>query len=93
MYDLLGVMSTFLALGMPLPAVIQAVTAAPARAVGEAGTLGTLAVGAAGDAAVLTMEEGDFTFGAAAGNEGRATRRLAPVLTVRAGQRWRPRAS
>jgi dihydroorotase len=93
MYDLPGVMSTFLALGMTLPAVIQAVTAAPARAVGQAGALGTLAAGAAGDAAVLAVEEGEFTYADAAGNEVRATRRLAPVLTVRAGRRWRPRAS
>ena len=68
-YDLPGVMSTFLALGMTLPAVIQAVTAAPARAVGQAGTLGTLAAGAAGDAAVLAVEEGEFAYADAAGNE------------------------
>jgi dihydroorotase len=67
--------------------VIEAVTAALARAVGQAGALGTLAAGAAGDAAVLMVEDGDFTFGDAAGNEVRSSRRLAPVFTVHAGQR------
>ena len=83
MYDLLGVMSTFLALGMPLAEVIRGVTDAPARAIGQAGRLGVLAPGASGDAAVLDLEEGDFTFGDAAGHEIKAARRLVPVLTVR----------
>ncbi|MBI1959231.1 MAG: amidohydrolase/deacetylase family metallohydrolase [Candidatus Rokubacteria bacterium] len=91
MYDLLGVMSTFLALGMPLAEVIRGVTDAPARAIGQAGRLGVLAPGASGDAAVLDLEDGDFTFGDAAGHEIKAARRLVPVLTVRAGRRWRPR--
>jgi dihydroorotase len=91
MYDLLDVMSTFLALGMPLVEVIRAVTEAPARVIGQAGVLGVLAPGAAGDAAVLDLEDGDFAFADAAGNEVKASQRLAPVLTVRAGRRWRPR--
>lgn len=92
MYDLLGVMSTFLALGLPLGNVIRAVTDAPARVVGRGGVLGVLAPGGEGDAAVLRLEEGDFTFGDAAGHELPARHRFAPVLTVRAGRRWRPRA-
>jgi dihydroorotase len=90
MYDLLGVMSTFLALGLPLAEVIRAVTEAPARAIGQGGKVGTLAPGAAGDAAVLDLEAGEFTFGDAAGHDVPATRRFVPVLTVRAGRRWPP---
>lgn len=90
-YDLPGVMSTFLALGMSVPEVIRAVSDAPARALGQAGALGALVPGAAGDAAVLELEDGEFTFGDAAGHEIRTTRRFVPVLTVRAGRRWRPR--
>ncbi len=89
MYDLLGVMSTFLGLGMPLSEVIRAVTDAPARAIGQGGVLGVLAPGAAGDAAVLALERGDFTFGDAAGHDFHASRRFVPVLTVRDGRRWR----
>ena len=44
-----------------------------------------------GDAAVLQLEEGDYTFGDAAGHDVTGNRQFAPVLTVRAGPRWRPR--
>ncbi|HET8577800.1 MAG TPA: amidohydrolase/deacetylase family metallohydrolase [Methylomirabilota bacterium] len=88
MYDLLGVMSSFLALGMPIDEVIRAVTDAPAGAIGQQDELGTLAPGAAGDAAVLDIEEGDFSFADSAGHEIRARLRFVPVLTVRAGARW-----
>ena len=86
-------MSTFLALGMPLPEVIRAVTDASARAIGRQGDLGALAPGAPGDAAVLEVEEGEFSFGDAAGHELPGHQRFAPVLTVRAGRRWRPRSA
>jgi predicted amidohydrolase len=49
-----------------------------------------LAPGAAGDAAVLQLEEGDFMYSDHAGRELRTTTRIAPVLTIRAGRRWRP---
>jgi dihydroorotase len=88
-YDLLGVMSTFLALEMPLPAVISSVTDKAAAAIGKSGELGTLQVGSAGDAAVLEVQEGAFTFVDAAGNQVPAGQRLAAVLTVKDGQRWR----
>ncbi len=89
-YDLLGVMSTFLALEMPLEAVIASVTHKAASAIGKAETLGSLRVGSAGDAAVLTLQEGEYTFVDAAGNQVRAGQRLVPLFTVKAGQRWRP---
>jgi dihydroorotase len=88
-YDLLGVMSTFLALEMPLPGVIASVTANAAAAIGQENELGTLRVGSAGDAAVLDLQEGDFTFVDAAGNQVQAGQKLASVLTVKDGQRWR----
>lgn len=90
-YDLLGVMSSFLALGMPLPEIVRAVTDAPAQAIGRGGELGSLAPGAEGDAAVLQLEDGDYTFGDAAGHEIQGHQQFAPVLTVRAGHRWHPR--
>lgn len=90
-YDLLGVMSTFLALGMPVEEIVRAVTSAPAKAIGQENRLGSLAPGAEGDAAVLELEEGDFTFGDAAGHTISARRRFIPVLTVKGGYRWRRR--
>lgn len=91
MYNLLEVMSMFLALGMPLRELIRAVTEAPARAVGREGILGTLTPGAEGDAAVLEIEEGEFSFPDAAGHQLPGRQRFASVLTVHAGRRWRRR--
>jgi dihydroorotase len=88
-YDLLGVMSTFLALEMPLPAVISSVTDKAAAAIRKSGELGTLRVGSAGDAAVLELQEGAFTFVDAAGNQVPAGQRLSGLLTVKDGRRWR----
>jgi dihydroorotase len=88
-YDLLGVMSTFLALEMPLAAVVSTVTDKAAAAIGQSGTLGTLRVGSAGDAAVLELQEGDFTFVDAAGHHIQAGQRLSALLTIKDGQRWR----
>ena len=55
-WDLLRTMTKFLALGMPLRQVIACVTIAPAVALRRA-DLGTLAVGAAGDASVIALED------------------------------------
>lgn len=88
-YDLLGVMSTFLALEMPLPAVIRSVTDQAAAAIGQRGTLGTLRVGSVGDAAVLEQQQGDVTFVDAVGNQVQAGQRLAALLTIKDGKRWR----
>ena len=86
---LLGVMSTFLALEMPLAAVISRVTNKAATAIGKSPELGTLRVGSVGDAAVLDLQQGEFTFVDAVGNQVQSGQRLAPVLTVKHGRRWR----
>jgi len=53
-HDLLAVMSKFLALGMPLNEVIRATTSNVAKALRRE-SLGTLRVGATGDASILEM--------------------------------------
>lgn len=60
-YDLLATMSKFLVLGMKTEAIVAAVTTGPARAIRRP-ELGTLAVGSPGDATILDIESGDFTF-------------------------------
>ena len=60
-YDLLTTMSKFLCLGMPLQDIIAAVTMTPARMMKKP-MLGTLAVGAPADVAVLTIEKGQFIY-------------------------------
>jgi dihydroorotase len=86
--DLPTTLSKFLCLGMPLADVVRAATAAPARAIGRSGDLGTLAPGAAGDAAVFAVEEGRFAYQDADGNTLEGDRRWVPRLTVRAGRIW-----
>jgi dihydroorotase len=87
-YDLLGVMSTFLALGLPVEEVVKASTSAPAAAMGKGSQLGTLRVGSAGDAAVLELRDGDFTLVDGANHTLQAKRRFVPVMTVLGGRRW-----
>ncbi len=89
-YTLHDHMSMFLELGMPLDQVINAVTAGPASALGR-DDLGTLKVGATGDAAVTSLEDGDFGYEDGLGNTLRANRNFVPVLTVKDGKHWRPR--
>jgi dihydroorotase len=61
-------------------------TAAPARALPLPESVGTLAVGAAGDAVVLALREGTFTFRDGAGEERTGNRKLEPAAVVRAGR-------
>ena len=60
-FDLLTTMSKFLCLGLPLVETVKAATEAPAKAL-RRGDLGTLRPGAAGDASVLELVNGDFTY-------------------------------
>ena len=60
-FDLVTTMSKFLSLGMPLTEVIRAATQTPAEALARP-DLGRLSPGAAGDASILALEDGEFTF-------------------------------
>lgn len=85
-YHLRALMSKFLALGLPLDEVVASVTSRPAAALGLSREIGSLAPGMAGDAVVLDLEEGAFTFVDAAGHEVKATRRLRVRHVIRAGR-------
>ncbi len=86
--DLPTTMAKFLNLGMPLAEVVRSVTAAPARALGRAGRIGTLGPGAVADVAVFTLESGAFEFEDAHGEVITGERRFVPQLTLRAGEMW-----
>src|SRR5262249_54381019 len=60
-FDQLVTMSKFLCLGMALIDAIRASTAAPAAALGRS-DIGSLQIGAVGDATVLELAEGDFEY-------------------------------
>jgi dihydroorotase len=86
-FDLLTTMSKFLCLGMPLADVIQAATEHPAHALRRS-ELGTFKAGSAGDATLLSLEEGSFDFvdSTGAGLNGRS--RLVSQGVVIGGKMW-----
>jgi len=85
-YDLVTTVSKFLMLGMSLENALEKVTSVPAGVVGMDGKIGTLAVGAEGDAVVLEMEEGDFAFQDSRWVTRRGDARLAVRAVVKAGK-------
>ena len=102
-YDLLTTMTKMLYLGLSLEEVVRRSTETPARALGLDDRLGTLRVGAEGDAAVLRLDEGRFELvdrlttmtklGSTRWEPGvrfEATRRLSHVRTVLRGRVYRP---
>ena len=60
-FDLLVTMSKFVCLGMDLNEIIRSATQTPAAAIGRS-DLGTLAVGAAGDASILKLRSGRYDY-------------------------------
>ena len=60
-FDNMETMSKFLVLGMPLTEIIRAVTATPARLL-KRPDLADLSVGSTGDATIMRIEDGRFTF-------------------------------
>jgi len=88
-FDQLVTMSKFLALGMDLAAVIGAATAGPAAVLGRS-DLGRLSVGAAGDASVLDLVEGEFECRDVLGEVRRSRQRLVARGLVVGGRGWHP---
>lgn len=92
-FDLVTTISKFLHLGLSLDDAMAMVTAVPARVVGMPGTIGTLAVGAEGDAVVLDLQSGTFEFL----DSRRVTRigeqRLEPEVVIKAGRVYRGEGS
>jgi dihydroorotase len=86
-YNLRGVMSKFLALGMSRDDVVASVTSRAAAALGKSAELGSLAPGMAGDAVVMDLEDGHFTYVDGAGNEAKASQRFRTRAVIRAGCR------
>ena len=85
-YNLRGLMSKFLALGMSLDEVVASVTSRAAAAIGKSTELGSLVPGMAGDAVVMDLEEGNFTYVDFARNEVKTTRRFRTRRVIRDGR-------
>lgn len=84
--DLPYIMSKHLALGMSIEDVVEASTAGPAKALGMATTLGSLAVGREADITVLELVDADESITDTEGQERTLREQLLPRATVRAGQ-------
>ena len=84
--DLPTTMTKFLHLGLPLVDVIRAATVAPAAWMGIDSRIGHLGPGAAADVTLLRMQEGAFALHDCEGGVETATRRLAPVTTLKRGR-------
>jgi dihydroorotase len=85
-YDLAATVSKFLALGLPLDDALAKVTATPARVIGMADQIGTLQVGAWGDAVVFELQDGEFAFEDCHEQVRIGPQRLGPHSVVRAGR-------
>jgi dihydroorotase len=83
-YDLLVTLSKFLAMGMPLGDLVERATLRPARAVRRP-ELGRLQTGGLGDATVLAIEEGAYTYLDCTGEKMSSDRRLVCKGCVVAG--------
>jgi dihydroorotase len=86
-HDVLAVMSKFMALGMTLTEVIAATTANPARAL-RRNDIGTLRVGAAGDATILVEAGGSFVHTDVLGEQIHTDTRLEHRGIVIGGRWW-----
>jgi dihydroorotase len=92
-WDLPTTMSKLLHFGLPLPEVVRRTTAAPAKLMGYAGTVGTLKPGANADVAVFELRDGNFDLKDADGNVVTAKRRLIAQMTVQDGRVWYERSA
>ncbi len=86
-YDVLAVMSKFMALGMSLTEVIRAATENPAKALRRQ-ELGTLAVGSAGDASVMELRDEIMEHTDVSGEKLLGNTRLVNAGTVIGGNWW-----
>jgi dihydroorotase len=85
-YDLATVVSKFLHLGMGLDEAIAKVTVVPAQVLLMSEQIGTLRVGAWGDAVVFDLREGQFQFMDTHGQMRIGRRKLVPVAVVKGGR-------
>ncbi len=86
-YDNMETMSKFLCLGMSLPDIVRAVTVTPAGVL-KRPDLADLSVGSTGDATVMRLEEGRFTFTDVSGKSRVGRQRFGLDSVVVGGALW-----
>lgn len=88
-FDLLHTLSKFLVLGVPLPQVIKSATSAAAAAINRP-DLGTFKPGSVGDATLIAIEEGEFTYHDVLAEPLKGKKKLAAKGIVLGGKWWHP---
>jgi dihydroorotase len=85
-YDLATVVTKFLHLGMALDEALAKVTAVPAQVLDMDGRIGTLGVGAWGDAVIFELREGQVQLMDSHGQVRTGRQKLVPVAVVKGGE-------
>ncbi|MEZ4860533.1 MAG: amidohydrolase/deacetylase family metallohydrolase [Caldilineaceae bacterium] len=91
-YDLATTVSKFLYLGLSLDEALQRVTATPAQVIHMADQIGTLKVGAWGDAVIFARQTGAFPLHDSRGEVRTGSQRLLPTIVIRGGSVYQPRS-
>ena len=88
-YDLANIVTKFLHLGMELDDAIAKVTSVPADVILMPDKIGTLSVGAWGDAVVSELREGEFQLSDSRGEIRVGRQNFVPVTVVKGGRVYR----
>ena len=89
-HSMTEMMTRFLGMGFTLEQVVIMCTANPARAIGEEGRLGSLAVGRQADVSVLQLKDGEWTVHDVFGGSLKVDRAVVPALTLKRGRVFEP---
>ncbi len=89
-HSMVEIMARFLGMGFTLEQVIAMSTVNPARAIGEANRLGSLAVGRQADISVLEVRDGRWVVYDTLRDSMKIDKTVVPVLTVKRGRGFEP---
>jgi dihydroorotase len=89
-HSMVEIMARFLGMGFTLEQVIAMSTVNPARAIGEANRLGSLAVGRQADISVLEVRDGRWVVYDTLRDSMKIDKTVVPVLTVKRGRAFEP---
>src|SRR6266702_2141733 len=89
-HSMVEIMTRFLGLGFTLEQVVTMCTANPAKAIGMAQRLGSLAVDRQADISVLDIQDGDWVVYDVLGASLQVQQAVTPVMTVKRGEVFTP---
>jgi dihydroorotase len=88
-YNLLAVMSQFMALGLGLEQLVRMTTVNPARVLRMEDSIGNLKVGTSADISILRIAEGKWTFVDSERESLPTQKVLMPIMTIKSGREIR----